>query len=147
VIAAGATTLPVAATRLIGVLRDPDTLAAALPNTDLAGTLPRADETFAVTIRPAIALGEIPIRTLWKPIAAEHAEELRFRVDGRTDEHAVTLDVRVSATDSDDGGCRATWEVRGVFTGTLGSVGQRVVSAIVEQQARLVLDAAARLAA
>lgn len=153
--AAGLISLPAAAYAVRAALADPERLARALPNVDAFGhddgPDDGADGSFAVTIRPAIALGEARFRTVWRPLApggaapADAAHVLRYRVEGRGDEHRFTLDATVTlAADADaPGATRATWDVDGHFTGALAAVGQRVLAAVVDRQVRDVLVAAA----
>jgi len=143
---AGATELAVPAAALRTALGDPERLVAALPHVDALGWDAAEDGSFTATIRPAIALGEIPVRTRWTPVRAGDPAVLRYRVEGRTDEHALALDAIV-ATTAGDGVTMVTWAVELHLTGTLRSAGQRVLEAIVARQVQLVLEAAARQAA
>jgi carbon monoxide dehydrogenase subunit G len=136
--------LAVAARDLRARLSDPEQLVGVLPNADTFGWI-GADEpgAFSVWLRPAIALGEVPIRTVWRPTAGER---IAYAVEGRTDEHWVGLELSVGI-DEDEEGAVADWRVECRFTGTMRAVGQRVLGAVVAQQARAVLQAAARAAA
>lgn len=144
---AGSTTLAVAPDALRALLEDPERLSALLPGVDAFGwTDGPVEGSFAVTIRPALALGEIPVRTVWERRPGS-GEELRYRVEGRTDEQRVAFDVvlRLAAADDDDGGgggAHVSWSLDCRFTGTLRSAGQRVLVPIVDRQVRAVLSAA-----
>lgn len=146
-IAAGEQTIDVTAARLLAVLGEPDSLAAVLPGS-AEGTLPVAGDpaSFDFTLRPEIALGTVPIRTRWTRLPSTNPGTLRFDVDGRTDEHVVRLRVDVGVESVGATAAHLRWTVEGMFSGTLGSVGQRVVAAIVGQQAKLVLRALSRVA-
>lgn len=127
------------------VLRDPRMLVGALPNVDAWAWESHDDGTFTALIRPALALGELPIQTHWTPLPAgrDHA---RYRVEGRTDEHRVGLDVELRLR-AEGTGAVGEWTVECQVSGTLRSAGQRVLEAIVAAQARIVLAAVGRLVA
>ena len=131
---------------LRAVLGDPQRLALALPHVDDFGW----DEepggaAFSATLRPALALGELPFRTSWRRVTAE-PDLLRYHVEGRTEEHWLGMDVSLSLRPRGDGSI-ATWDIQCRFTGTMRAAGQRVLPAVVNHQARLVLASAAAQAA
>ena len=128
-------------TALWAVLDDPERLAAALPHVD---DLARdGDDVFSATIRPAIALGEVPFATEWRRTERTAPALLRYEVRGRSAEHLLRLDADLWLADADGGGTRLRWEAECGFTGVMRSVGQRTLAAIVVHQAELVLHAAA----
>lgn len=127
------------------VLGEPERLVAALPNVDEFGWDTDEDGTFTATIRPAIALGEVPVATRWSALAAEELAA-RYRVEGRAGEHQIEFDVSLSLT-ADGDGTRVDWSLDYVVRGTMRSVGQRVLGAVIDAQARLVVDAVGREAA
>lgn len=128
--------------RVLAVLRDPRRFVAALPNVDELEFEPAEDGSFRARIRPAIALGELPIETTWRPRALG-AEALHYAVEGGTGEHRVALEATVELRDRDGGGASAGWTVEFEVSGTMRSAGQRTIAAIVAAQAQLVLEAAA----
>lgn len=138
----GVQRLPVGAARLRAVLEEPERLARALPHVD---DLVALDDqgAFEATIRPALALGEVPFRTVWRRAPGAPDGVLSYDVDGRHEEHVLELhaDVRL---DGDGERVVVAWDVDCGFTGTMRAVGQRVLPAIVRQQIALVLAAAAR---
>lgn len=149
-IVAGKLSLAAAPSALRAVLGDPERLSRALPNVDRFGWSEGAQEgTFAVTIRPALGLGEIPVRTVWRRLDPAAADgPLRYRVEGRTDEQRVDLDVVVAVAAAEAGGASLVdWQLGVHVTGTLRAAGQRVIAPIVERQVRLVLEAAGEEAA
>jgi carbon monoxide dehydrogenase subunit G len=148
VIVSGSERLPVAAAELRAILREPKRLVEVLPNVDAFTWLEDEESgAFTATLRPALALGEVPIRTVWRPTAAE-GDGISYAVEGRTDEHWIGLEVSVTLATEDGGDATvAGWRVASRFTGTLRAVGQRVLEPIVAQQARAVLEAAARAVA
>lgn len=133
----GSTRLAAAPDAVVAVLRDPARLAAALPNVDdFAGD---GDHAFTATIRPAIALGDVPFRTAWTIVEpAERA--ITFAIEGRGDEHRLEMTLRIDIA-ADGDGSRVTWVVDYGVSGTMRAVGQRVVDAIVAAQARIALRA------
>jgi carbon monoxide dehydrogenase subunit G len=147
-IVSGRERLAAAPDDLRAVLARPDRLVEVLPNVDAFSWLVDDDTgAFTATIRPAIALGEIPIRTTWRRIGSPTASAatVTYAVDGRTDEHWLGLEITVAlAADAD--GTLAEWHADCRFTGTMRTAGQRVVGAVVAHQARVVLQAAARAA-
>lgn len=142
----GTALLPAAPDRVLAVARDPERFVGALPSVGELDWEAREDGSFAATIRPAIALGEVPIRTVWRP-EEPGPGTLRFRVEGRTDEQLVRFEVELSLRDGDDGGSAADWAVAFEVTGTMRSAGQRTIAAIVAAQAGEVLDAVGAAAA
>lgn len=159
-IVSGSVALAAAPAAVRAVLEDPETLSRALPNVDRFGWSDGPEEgSFAVTIRPALALGEIPVRTVWQrvdaaggdgdaPGAASADGPLRYRVEGRTDEQRVDLDVLLEIAPGDDAAASlVSWQLGVHVTGTLRAAGQRVIAPIVERQVRLVLAAAGEEAA
>ncbi|MDW5597890.1 SRPBCC domain-containing protein [Conexibacter stalactiti] len=159
-IVSGSVALAAAPGAVRAVLEDPETLSRALPNVDRFGWSDGpAEGSFAVTIRPALALGEIPVRTVWQRLestgvadaaSAEASADgpLRYRVEGRTDEQRVDLDVLLEIAPGDSAAAsRVSWQLGVHVTGTLRAAGQRVIAPIVERQVRLVLEAAGEEAA
>jgi hypothetical protein len=140
---AGTAALEAPPERVLAVLRDPRRFVAALPNVEGLEFEPAEDGSFSARIRPAIALGEVPIDTTWRPRALG-AEALHYAMEGSTGEHRVELEATVELRDRDGGAhsC-AEWAVEFEVTGTMRSVGQRTIAAIVAAQARQVLEAAA----
>lgn len=120
------------------VVADPERLAEALPNVSGFSWADEPGGPFEAEIRPALALGEIPVKTTWEPLAGD---PVRYRVEGRTDEHRVAFDVTLTLEPGDDGGTIVDWSLDVHVTGTLRSAGQRVLTAIVAAQARVVLAA------
>ncbi|HEY4281360.1 MAG TPA: SRPBCC family protein [Conexibacter sp.] len=151
-IVAGSTTLALTPARLRALLEDPEQLSAALPGVDGFTWSERPGEgPFEATIRPALALGEIPLRTVWERQSGAE-DELRYRVEGRTDEHRVAFDVVLRITPAANGAAgeaaaTVAWELDCHVTGTLRSAGQRVIAPIVDRQVRTVLAAAERAGA
>lgn len=143
---AGTALLPAAPARVLEVVRDPARFVETLPNVGELNWELHEDGSFAATIRPATALGEVPIRTTWQPEAPAPGT-LRFRVEGRTDEQLVRFDVELGLRDGEAGETTAEWAVVFEVTGTMRSAGQRTISAIVAAQAGEVLDAVGAAAA
>lgn len=139
---AGSAQLAAEPDRVLAGLSDPASFVAALPNVGELEWDGDEDGSFTATIRPATALGEVPIRTLWRP-EASGSGGVRYRVEGRTDEHLVHFDVTLELRDGASGGTAAEWAVEFAVTGTMRSAGQRTISAIVAAQASAVLDAVA----
>jgi carbon monoxide dehydrogenase subunit G len=138
---AGSVVLDASVADVRSLLEDPERLSALLPNVDAFGwTDGPAEGSFEVTIRPALALGEIPVRTVWRRVAAS-GDALKYRIDGRTDEHRVAFDVALKVGE-EAGGALVSWSLDCHVTGTLRSAGQRVLVPIVDRQVRAVLRAA-----
>lgn len=137
---AGSMRLSVPRAALWSVLEDPQRLGEALPHVDDLVVV--GDGAFEATIRPALALGEIPFRTAWRRDRAIAGEALSYSVDGRSEEYlfALRADLRLAGG---DGATTLEWAVESGFTGTMRAVGQRVLEAIVRHQVELVLVAAA----
>lgn len=127
------------------VLTDPRRLAEALPHVDAFGADVEADGSFAVVIRPAIALGEIPLHSVWTPVRGRPGT-IAYHVEGRTDEHALALETELTLL-GEDPGTLASWTIELFSSGTIRSAGQRVLGAIVTAQVGLVLAAVDTLAA
>lgn len=128
---------------LWSMLEDPERLAEALPHVDDLVRL--EDGGFEATIRPALALGEIPFRTIWRRDGGIAGETLSFDVEGRSDEYLLELHADLRLT-GEDGATTLAWTVDCGFTGTMGAVGHRVLPAVVRHQVQLVLAGAARQA-
>lgn len=141
---AGTERLAVPHGALWSVLGDPERLAEALPHVDDLVRL--EDGGFEATIRPALALGEVPFRTVWRRDGGVAGETLSFAVEGRSEEYLLELHADLRLTGGDDGATTLAWNVDCGFTGTMRAVGQRVLPAIVRHQVQLVLAAAARQA-
>lgn len=143
---AGTAQLPAAPDRVLEVVRDPARFVEALPNVGDLDWEAHEDGSFAVTIRPATVLGEVPIRTTWRP-EEPIAGTLHFRVEGRTEEQLVRFDIALVLRDGEAGGTAADWEVAFAVTGLIRSAGQRTISAVVAVQAAEVLDSVGAAAA
>ncbi len=87
------------------------------------------------------------MRTVWRRLDPVADGSLRYRVEGRTDEQRVDLDVAVAIAEGDGGAALVDWRLGVHVTGTLRAAGQRVIAPIVERQVRLVLEAAGEEAA
>jgi carbon monoxide dehydrogenase subunit G len=140
----GSSSLAAAPDAVRAVLTDPRRLAQALPHVDAFGADVAQDGSFSLVIRPAIALGEIPIRTTWWPLRARPGA-IAYRVEGRTDEHLITLATELTLL-GDDPGTLAAWTVDCTTSGTIRSVGQRVLGAVITAQVTLALTAVDELA-
>ncbi len=143
---AGTAALGASPAAVLAVLREPRRFVAALPNVEELDFEPGADGSFRALIRPAIALGELPIETTWRPRELG-AEALHYSIEGGTGEHRVALEATVELRDRDGGGSTAEWSAELEVTGTMRSAGQRTIAAIVAAQAEAVLQAAASQAA
>lgn len=144
---AGTAELEAPSSEVLAVLREPRRFVAALPNVDELDFEPGEDGSFRATIRPAIALGELPIETTWRPRDLG-AEALHYSMEGSTGEHRVGLEATIELRDRDGGAhCTAEWSAELEVTGTIRSAGQRTIAAIVAAQANQVLQAAATQAA
>lgn len=124
---------------LWAVLEDPERLADALPGVD--DLVRNEDGSFEATIRPALALGEVPFSTVWRRAGAVAGSELAYQVHGRSEEYELELRAGLRLSDG-----TVAWEVDCGFTGTMHAVGQRVLEAIVRHQVALVLAGAQRQA-
>lgn len=145
---AGTTTLAAAPDAVRAVLADPERLGELLPNVEGFVWEEAPGGAFSAVIRPALALGEIPVRTVWEPLDGDGDGGLRYRVEGRTDEHRVAFDVALAISGAAaGGGSLVAWELDLHVTGTLRSAGQRVLVPIVDRQVRTVLAAAGEEAA
>jgi carbon monoxide dehydrogenase subunit G len=136
---AGSEPLTAPRAALWAVLEDPERLADALPGVD--DLVRNEDGSFEATLRPALALGEVPFRTLWRRTGVAAGSELAYRVRGRSEEYELELRAALRLTDG-----TVAWEVDCGFTGALRAVGQRVLEAIVRHQVELVLAGAQRQA-
>jgi len=141
---AGTERLTASRAALWAVLEDPERLAAALPHVD--DLVRHEDGSFGATIRPALALGEVPFRTVWRRDGGVAGEALSYEVQGRSEEYRLDLHADLRLTAEPDGATTLAWNLDCGFTGTMGAVGQRVLPAIVRHQVQLVLAAAARQA-
>jgi len=141
---AGTAALDAPPAQVLAVLRDPRRFVAALPNVDELEFEPGGDGSFRARIRPAIALGEVPIETVWRPRALGD-DSLAYAMEGGTGEHRVELEATVALRHR-DGGSAAEWVVCFEVSGTMRSAGQRTIAAIVAAQAEAVLSAAATTA-
>ena len=143
---AGTAALDAPAAQVLAVLRDPRRFVAALPNVDELEFELGEDGSFRARIRPAIALGELPIETVWRPRAgggeAAGSEGFAYAMEGGTGEHRVALEATVALREH-AGGSEAEWSVEFEVSGTMRSAGQRTIAAIVGAQAEAVLQAAA----
>lgn len=141
----GTTRLSAAPDAVLAVLGDPSRLVPALPNVDEFAWEDRQAGRFTATVRPRLALGDVPFRTHWTlETPVDHA--VTFVVEGRGDEHRLAMTLRIDVA-VDGGGSRVTWAADYAVSGTMRAVGQRVLSSIVAAQARLALAAVDRQAA
>ncbi len=141
----GSTRLSAAPQAVLAVLGDPSRLVPALPNVDEFSWEDRDAGRFAATVRPRLALGDVPFRTRWTVEApVDHA--VTFVVEGRGEEHRLAMTLRIDVA-AEDSGSRVTWSADYAVSGTMRAVGQRVLPAIVAAQAQLALDAVDRRAA
>ena len=129
---AGSELLTVPRAALWAVLDDPEQLAGALPGVD--DLVRNSDGSFEATIRPALALGEVPFSTVWRRGGAVAGEALSYDVRGRSEEYELDLRAELRLTDS-----TLAWELDGGFTGAMRAVGQRTLEAIVRHEVGLVL--------
>jgi carbon monoxide dehydrogenase subunit G len=141
--ASGRTELAVDAARLRSVLGEPDTLSDALPNVTDFAWIDESEGRFSATIRPEIALGEVPVRTEWLRLPGTDGE-VRYEIRGRTDEHLLAMDISLRL-EADGDGTVAKWTADFDVTGTMRSVGQRVLPAVVAHQVKRAIEQAAAL--
>lgn len=143
-IVTGSSSLRSAPDAVRAVVTDPQRLAEALPHVDAFGAHVAEDGSFSLVIRPAIALGEIPVHTVWRPQRGRPGA-IAYRVEGRTDEHVLELATELTLL-GEGAGTLASWTIDLFSSGTVRSVGQRVLGAVVAAQVGLVLAAVDELA-
>ncbi len=131
--------------RILDLLGDPSRFVEALPNVSALDWQENDDGSFTATIRPATALGELPIHTVWRP-QRDGETGWRYRVEGRTDEHLVWVDAAVKIGE-EDGVDVLIWNADLRVTGTLRSATQRTLSGLAAAQAGAVVRAIDRIAA
>lgn len=141
--AGGELVLDVPRAALWAALDDPERLRDALPNVD--DLVLDGQDGFEATIRPALALGEVPFTTRWRRVERRPPALLRYAVDGRSGEHLMRVEAELWLADAEPGTTPVRWEADCRFTGVLRGVGQRTLLAVVRHQAELVLRAAARV--
>lgn len=115
---------------LAATLSDPERLVAALPQVE--DFTPSPEGAFDVTVRPSFGLGEVPVRTCWRP-----ASDLTWDISGASGEHRITMRCEVRIDEH-----AAHWTIEAHVTGALRAMTQRTLAAILGFQATQVIRTA-----
>ena len=123
------------------VLSDPARLGAALPGVDDVSVEDSAH--FSAVARPATALGETRLQMDFVIVEERRGEYVRIAGSGLAGENRIELDVELSLEDAAGGGTAARWRGEVTLRGVLGSLLQRGIGAIFNEQVEAVLAAGA----
>lgn len=137
--AEGSLEVPAARPGLYRMLSDPRRLEDALPSVD--AVVLEDDEHFAVMAAPATGLGVTPLALSVVIADRREDEHVRLAGTGEGGEYTVSFAVEVDFHDAGPG-TRVDWVAEARFSGVIGSLGQRVLPAILRQQVERVVRAA-----
>ena len=140
----GETTVPVARAVLWAVLSDPALLATALPDADEVSI--EDDRRFSAIARPATGLGRTRVVMSFEIVEQRVDEFVRIHGAGRAGENLVELSVALELTDAGDR-TGAAWQADVHLRGVMGSLLQRGLGSLVNEQIKGVLEAAASIPA
>ena len=143
-IARGQTIVPVARAVLWAVLSDPMLLATALPDADEISI--DDDRHFSAIATPATGLGPTRVVMSFEIVEQRLNEFVRIRGIGTAGENLVDLSVALELGDAGDR-TDAAWQADVHLRGVIGSLLQRGLGPIVNEQIEAVLSAAASIAA
>jgi len=99
------------------------------------------EESFAVSIEPTTGLGSTPLHLEVVILDRRENEHVRLEGSGSGGEYATSFHIEIDLDES-GGGTSAGWSAEAYVDGVLGSLGQRVLPAILASQVQRVLRAA-----
>lgn len=128
--------------RLWAVLSDPAALAGALPRVEAVSV--EDSSRFSALARPRTALGETPVAMDFEVADQRPPEHVRISGSGRAGESLVTFQLDLDLS-GDGERTNAGWRAEVALTGVLGSLLQRGLGPLFNQQVEEVLAAGARI--
>jgi len=128
--------------RLWAVLSDPASLAGALPGVDAISV--EDSSRFSALARPRTALGETPVAMDLEVADQRPPEHVRISGSGRAGESLLTFEIELDLAGEGDR-TTAGWRAEVALSGVLGSLLQRGLGPLFNQQVEEVLAAGARI--
>jgi carbon monoxide dehydrogenase subunit G len=141
-IVTGASSVGAGRERLWGVLSDPRALGEALPGVE--DVTVEDERRFSALARPASALGETPLRMDFEILEQRPQEYVRIAGSGRLGENLLALTVELELA-GDGERTDASWRADVALRGVLGSLLQRSLGSVFNEQVATVLAAGARI--
>ena len=140
----GETTVPVARAVLWAVLSDPTLLATALPDADEVSI--EDDRHFSAIAWPTTGLGRTRVVMSFEIVEQRVNEFVRIHGAGTAGENLAELSVALELADSRDRTV-AAWQADVHIRGVIGSLLQRGIGSLVNEQIKGMLEAAASITA
>jgi 2-furoyl-CoA dehydrogenase large subunit len=120
------------------VLNDPEELAGLMPGVDKFEI--QDDKNWFATVKVPLGLGGLKLRFHFEKIEERPIERAALRVQGKGVGAVVTMETGFDLAPA-DGGTSMDWTADVQVLGQIGSMGQRVLQPIVNQQVGDVLEA------
>jgi len=136
----GSTSVGAPRAALWSVLSDPARLGEALPGVDHVAI--EDDRRFSADVRAATALGETPLALDFEIVEQRPGEFVRIDGAGSAGENQLALSVELSLAD-DGAGTTASWSADVRLRGVLGSLLQRGLPSLFNEQVGAMLAAGA----
>jgi carbon monoxide dehydrogenase subunit G len=121
-----------------GVLNDPERMAALMPGVERFDV--RDDRHWVAQVKIPLGLGGLRMSINFDKLEERHPEYARLRAKGNGVGALMDMETQFHLDDV-EGGTNMRWEADVKIAGPVGSMGQRVLQPIVNQQVSMVLNA------
>ena len=121
-----------------GVLQDPAQMAALMPHVESFDV--EDDRRWKANVKIPLGLGSLKMSIKFEKLEEREPEFSRLQAKGTGVGALMNLDTQFNLSDQ-DGATAMAWEADVRIAGPVGSMGQRVLQPIVNQQVQLVLTA------
>jgi hypothetical protein len=121
------------------VLNDPSAMARTMPGVESFDV--RDDRHWTANVKVPLGLGGLKMKVDMEKIEEREPEFAKLAVKGNGVGAIMNMETSFTLSDADDGGTSMAWSAEVKILGPVGSMGQRVLQPIVNQQVRSVLTA------
>jgi uncharacterized protein len=121
------------------VLNDPESLAKTMPGVESFDV--HDDRHWTANVKIPLGLGGLKMKVEMEKLEEREAEFARMAIKGQGVGAMMNMETSFRLGDVPDGGTAMAWEAEVKILGPVGSMGQRVLQPIVNQQVEHVLSA------
>jgi uncharacterized protein len=121
------------------VLNDPESLAKTMPGVESFDI--QDDRHWTANVKVPLGLGALKMKVEMEKLEEREAEFARMAMKGQGVGAMMNMETSFRLGDVPDGGTAMAWEAEVKILGPVGSMGQRVLQPIINQQVEHVLSA------
>jgi hypothetical protein len=126
-------------TTVWGVLNDPEAMARTMPGVESFDV--HDDRNWTANVKIPLGLGGLKMKVDMEKVEEREPEFAKLAIKGKGVGAMLNMETSFTLSDSADGGTAMAWSAEVKVLGPVGSMGQRVLQPIVNQQVKHVLTA------